>query len=199
MPDPTSLPVLTAIATLIAATIGGVVAVVVSLINARSSRRLAIDAAHRQYRDTLSASSVQAARTLLSLLYELRSELQRGIHGRDSSVAAALLAPQVKTDFRTPNDEVFSAIIDVFVLRRQEVRTHLTFLIGKPGYPTAEILTEMAAHIREVCEALDLAAEAYVFGLEDVRNRAATKLAKLRNGNSLNVRLSPIGPEEPEF
>src|SRR5687767_12783133 len=66
-----TLPVLAAIATLIAAGIGAVVAIVVALVNAWSARRIAIDDAHRAHRKELAEPIVAETRMLMRQLYEL--------------------------------------------------------------------------------------------------------------------------------
>jgi len=49
--NPQSIPVLTAIATLIAAVVAAGTAVTVAFVNTRAARRLEIDKAHRAYRE----------------------------------------------------------------------------------------------------------------------------------------------------
>ena len=175
--------ILIAAGTIVGAVIAAVSSYVIARYNARSARQLAVDAAHRQYREQLAKSAVEAARELLTALHELNVIAQGA--GAESGWHAGLMRViryRQKTDFRRPTDDVFAQAIEVFVSRRTEIERHLQLVaLTESSSPRRMtwVLADMKHYVAEICEVLDIAAEAYVFNLADVRSRAATMLAKL--------------------
>lgn len=180
---PTSLPALTALATVIAAGIGGVVALVVALVNAWSARRVAIDAAHREFRSELAKAAVTATRELMTQLHSLDRIVREKDHAAWHRIIDGMridqthgLGLRLKTDLRTPHDEVFAAALKLFKLRRAHLEVWLS--INRNEIPAFGI-TVATAYIREASEIVQIAAEGYIFNLRKPRKRAQRLLKKI--------------------
>jgi hypothetical protein len=177
---PASLPALTAIATLIAAGIGAVVAIVVALVNAWSARRIAVDTAHREFRTELAESAVEATRRLLEDLHNLdtiaRTENEEA--WRDAFRTMERRSTDLKVDLRTPHDPVFAAAVKLFTQRRAQLKIWLS-LRGRNQIPPGLGLLVATDYIREAAEIVQVAAEAYIFGVRPPRKRAEALLKKI--------------------
>lgn len=173
---PTSLPALTALATVIAAGIGAVVAIVVALVNAWSSRRIAVDTAHRAFRSELAGAAVAATQEALKLIHTLNQLKLAGDAERWRKLVASThhRGLRLKLDLRTPHDPVFAAAIKLFVVRRANLEMWLAIKCRDmmPDFG----LTVARAYINEAAEIVQIAAEGYIFNLRKPRKRAQKML-----------------------
>jgi hypothetical protein len=173
----TSVPTITAIATLAAACIAAVVAIVIAFVNAWSSRRIAIDTAHRAYRTQLADGSLAAMRKLLSQVDELELVSRNRDVDRWREIAADITKRRsLRQDLPYSNDPVFASAVRLFVTRRSHFEMWLsvtTFIPGRRSDMPEFGMTEALKYITEAAQVLETAAEAYVFDLPRVRRRAA--------------------------
>jgi hypothetical protein len=170
-----SLPALTAIATLIAAAIGGTVAVLVAVINTRAARQVAIDTAHRAYRTTLAQASIDAAVAFLGQLYHLAEAQAIGDAAGMQAAIGALTARRPRLDFREPHDEDFAEAVRLFRRRRTHAREWLraaTLDADGVNAVDAAALFVLQAHVNEAARIVQIAAEAYIFDVEKQRKLA---------------------------
>jgi hypothetical protein len=185
---PQSLPALTALATVIAAGIGAMVALAVAAVNAWSARRIAIETAHREFRSELAKRAVDATRLELGKLYALEQlALARDRNGWRTAVAKMQRRGlPLKVDLRMPHDPVFAEAITMFRRRREQFRL---WLLIKAREEIPEFgLTEARSYLMEAAEIVQIAAEGYVFSVRKPRERAR-RLLKEANPLPLKKRI----------
>lgn len=200
-----SIPVITAVATLIAAGIGAVVALAVAYTNAWSARRIAIDTAHRAYRTQLAEPSLAALRLLLSQMDQLELTSRDGDFVRWCRLVSEV-APRksLRQDLPTTSDKVFAAAVRLFVQRRGLLGMWLRIASKDRDSPPFG-MTEAMQYVTEAAEVLQTAAEAYIFDLPKLRRRAA-RMLKGANPLALKKRIDArrkiyedaFGPDDGE-
>jgi len=159
----TSVPAITAIATLTAACIAALVATVVAYVNAWSNRRIAIDTAHRAHRAQLAEVSLSAMRKLLTQVDELELASRRQDFARWCDLVSALSPMRsLRQDLPTSNDEVFAAAIRLFITRRANLSMWLRIATRDRDKPPFG-MTDFVKYMTEAAQILEVAAESYVF------------------------------------
>jgi hypothetical protein len=184
---PQSLPALAAIATLIAAGIGAVVAVVVAFVNAWASRRIAIDTAHREFRSELANKAIAATKKVLAQIHAFdQLHLDKDVDGwRKAAASMNTRGLPLQMDLRTPHDPVFAAALKLFRRRRGQFRFWIE--MNREQIPAGGI-SVTRTYMMEAAEIVQAAAEAYVFNLPEPRKRAQ-RLLKEANPMPLKKRI----------
>lgn len=177
--DAASIPILTALATLIAAAIGGIVAVTIALVNASAQRRIELDRARRAYRAELSKEITDRASELAAHLERLRVAWINGDRPEWDRLVSQSSFVHPEMAGRRPNDETFDRAVICFEIRRSEIVGELRH--RGPGWwsrrdkDAAEVVRAMSVisiSSYYAARVVHVAAEGYVFNSRKDRRRA---------------------------
>jgi len=189
--------VLIAAGTIVAAIITAINSLIVAALQAFTSRRLAIDAAHRQYRTEMCAPVLKRARRTAKVA-------QRIVYGpipthddAELGTFAAQLAETLQSIGSEiallTGDDVMDGAIDQLVGSTDSLLASLlnvsdaapipewdTATLGSITKTHMQIALGVARHTQACCFLFEIAAEAYIYSVGHARRRARQTLKKLK-------------------